>query len=416
MRTAPGKKFGYIIIPITVPATESYEKVILDSSYNPTFQVLQALKSHDEDFYDTINQADLRENGKISVTIFGGTGGGSEQTDTTEEDGGGEIEGIQLELELTEKARDAIFTRIVDSLTDKRYYKKWAAETAVISARCEERIRGLLATDRNGIRAEFAQFHASLKRAVNDGVYSDKAISFLAQRMVTRPVFDALFSEYEFAKRNPVSRAMDGMTAALRFEHGTDGELRELAGFYRSVQRRVKYVDTAEKRQRIIADLYQDYFREAFPKDAASLGIVYTPPAAVDFIIRSVEDILRDDFGASLSGAGVNVLDPFTGAGTFITRLIESGYVRPEDLPRKYAGELYATEIVPLAYSIAAENIEMAYHHTMGGGGDTYHSPAKKSATRSKRESGVTIPRCLTNSSRKTTRGWNARTPRKFRS
>ena len=88
----------------------------------------------------------------------------------------------------------------------------------------------------------------------------------------------------------------------------------------------------------------------------------------MDFIIRSVEDILRDDFGASLSGAGVNVLDPFTGTGTFITRLIESGYVRPEDLPRKYESELYATEIVPLAYSIATENIEMAYHHTMWGG------------------------------------------------
>ena len=243
MRTAPGKKFGYIIISITVPADESYEKVIRDGCCNPTFQ---ALKSHDEDFYDTINQADLRENGKVSVTIFGGTGGG-EQTDTTDENGGGELEGIQLELELAEKARDAIFTRIVDSLTDKRYYKKWAAETAIISARYEERIRGLLATDRSGIRAEFSQFRASLKRAVNDGVDSDKAISLLAQRMVTRPVFDALFCEYEFAKRNPVSRAMEGMVETLRLEHGTDGETQELSGFYRSVQRRVKYVDTAEK-------------------------------------------------------------------------------------------------------------------------------------------------------------------------
>ena len=364
MRTAPGKKFGYIIIPITVPADESYEKVILDSSYNPTFQVLQALKSHDEDFYDTINQADLRENGKISVTIFGGTGGGSEQPDTTDENGGGELEGIQLELELTEKARDAIFTRIVDSLTDKRYYKKWARDTAIISARYSERVRGLLVANRGGIRAQFAQFHASLKRAVNDGVTEDKAVDLLAQHMVTRPVFDALFSEYEFAKLNPVSQAMDGMVETLRLEHGTDGETQELAGFYRSIQRRVKYVDTAEKKQRIIADLYQDYFKEAFPKDAASLGIVYTPPEAVDFIIRSVEDILREDFGKSLGSAGVNVLDPFVGTGTFISRLVDSGYVRPEDLPRKYASELHATEINLLAYYIASVNIEMTFHNT----------------------------------------------------
>ena len=415
MRTAPGKKFGYIIIPITVPADESYEKVILDSDYNPTFKVLQALKSHDEDFYDTINQADLAQNDKISVVIFGGTNGGSGKTDSEGKETD-KIEGAQLALELTKRTRDAIFTRVVDSLTDKHYYKKWAAETAIISARYEERIRGLLATDRSGIRAEFAQFHESLKRAVNDGVDADKAISFLAQHMVTRPVFDALFAEYEFAKLNPVARAMDGMIAALRFEHGADSELRELERFYNSVKRRVQYVDTAEKRQRIIADLYQDYFREAFPKDAESLGIVYTPPEAADFIIRSVEDILSEDFGESLTNAGVNVLDPFTGTGTFITRLIETGHVRQEDLPRKYAGELHAAEIVPLAYSIASVNIEMAYHQTIGGGGDTCHSRESFSATRSRRASAATNPYCLTNPSPKTTSGWRTRAQRTFKS
>ena len=416
MRTAPGKKYGYIIIPITVPADESYERVILDSDYNPTFKVLQALKSHDEDFYDTINQADLTQNDKISVVIFGGTTGGSGKTEETEKDAD-KLEGTQLAFELTKRTRDAIFTRVVDSLTDKHYYKKWAAETAIISARYEERIRGLLATDRSGIRAEFAQFHESLKRAVNDGVDADKAISFLAQHMVTRPVFDALFAEYEFAKLNPVARAMDGMIAALRFEHGADSELRELERFYNSVKRRVQYVDTAEKRQRIIADLYQDYFREAFPKDAESLGIVYTPPEAADFIIRSVEDILSEDFDSSLTDAGVNVLDPFTGTGTFITRLIETGHVRQEDLPRKYAGELHAAEIVPLAYSIASVNIEMAYHHVMGGGGrDTCPSRESCSATRSRRASAATNPCCRMNPSPKTTSGWRTRAPRKSRS
>ena len=367
MRTAPGKKFGYIIIPITVPAEESYEKVILDSSYNPTFQVLQALKSHDEDFYDTINQRDLNDNEKINVVIFGD----SQQPDADADpdspqaaEPGAKSDNIQLALDLTDKAREVIFTRIVDSLTDKHYYKKWADETAAISRRYEDRVRALLTSNRGGVRAEFAIFHESLKQAVNDGITEDMAVSLLAQHMVTRPVFDALFAEYDFAKRNPVSQAMERMATSLSVDHGTDGELQELDNFYRSIQRRVKYVNTPEKRQRIIADLYQDYFKAAFPRDADALGIVYTPTEAVDFIIHSVQDILKESFDASISDSAVDVLDPFTGTGTFIARLIENNNIDPSDLIRKYTSELHATEINLLAYYIASVNIETAFQKT----------------------------------------------------
>ena len=364
MRKSPGKKYGYIVIPITVPPTENYEKIVLDRRFNPTFQVLQALKSHDEEFYDTINQADLRDNKKVSVSIFGGGSGSTNGANGSGSADGGAEAGIQpeLELEVSDTVREAIFARIVDSLTDKHYYAKWAQETARVNAQYEERIRGLLATDRDGVRSEFAKFHAALRRDLNDGITEDKAIGLLAQHLVTRPIFDALFSEFEFAQNNPVSRAMDGMVRTLRFDYGTDSETKELASFYKSVQRRVRYVDTAEKRQRIIADLYQDFFKTAFPKDSDALGIVYTPVEAVDFIIRSVEDILNDDFGASLSDEGVNVLDPFVGTGTFISRLLSSGLIRPEDIVRKYTQELHANDIMLLAYYIATVNIEMTFH------------------------------------------------------
>ena len=354
-----GKKFGYIIIPVTVPATENYEKIVLDRKFNPTFQVLQALKSHDEDFYDTINQADLKANKKVTVAIF---------TGNTDSDGkkssSGDVQSTQPELnvEVSDKVRDAIFARIVDSLTDKHYYTRWAKETARINEQYEERIKGLLKADKNGIRAEFDKFHSALRRELNSGITKDKAISLLAQHLVTKPIFDALFSEFEFAKHNPVSQAMEGMVRTLRFDHGTDSETKELAGFYQSVKRRVQYVDTADKKQRIIADLYQEFFRTAFPKDADALGIVYTPVEAVDFVIRSVEDILQEDFGVSVSNKGVNVLDPFTGTGTFITRLLASGLVKPEDMVRKYTQELHANEITLLAYYIATINVEMTFH------------------------------------------------------
>ena len=360
MRKSPNKKFGYIIIPITVPSSEGYEKIVLDRKFNPTFQVLQALKSHDEDFYDTINQADLKENKKVSVAIFTGGQGSENGTNGTDSP---KREAVQPELELavSDVVREAIYARIVDSLTDKHYYSKWAKETARITAQYEERIKGLLETNRNGVGDEFEKFHAALKQELNEGIAKEKAISLLAQHLVTRPIFDALFSEFEFAKHNPVSAAMEGMVRTLRFDHGTDSETKELTGFYGSVRRRVQYVDTAEKKQRIIADLYQEFFKAAFPKDSQALGIVYTPVEAVDFIIRSVEDILKEDFGASLTDRGVHVLDPFVGTGTFISRLLASGLVKPEDMVRKYTQELHANEINLLAYYIASINIEMTF-------------------------------------------------------
>ena len=131
---------------------------------------------------------------------------------------------------------------------------------------------------------------------------------------------------------------------------------------YDSVKKRASGIDNAEGKQQIIIELYNKFFKTAFPKLAERLGIVYTPVEVVDFIIHSVNDVLKQEFGRTISDENVNVLDPFTGTGTFITRLLQSGLIRPEDVHRKYTGELYANEIVLLAYYIAAVNIENAYH------------------------------------------------------
>lgn len=133
-----------------------------------------------------------------------------------------------------------------------------------------------------------------------------------------------------------------------------------------SVKMRVAGIDNAEGRQRIIVELYDKFFRTAFPLTVEKLGIVYTPVEIVDFINRSVADVLQAVFDRSLSDENVHILDPFTGTGTFIARMIESGLITPEALPRKYKHELHANEIVLLAYYIASINIENAYHATQG--------------------------------------------------
>jgi predicted helicase len=116
----------------------------------------------------------------------------------------------------------------------------------------------------------------------------------------------------------------------------------------------------------VIRNLYDTFFKEAFPRMAERLGIVYTPVEVVDFIIQSVEVALQKHFKASLNDKGVQVIDPFTGTGTFITRLLQSGLITPEALHHKYANELHANELVLLAYYIASINIESTYHAQTG--------------------------------------------------
>lgn len=183
----------------------------------------------------------------------------------------------------------------------------------------------------------------------------------LAQHLVTKPVFDALFEEYSFAKHNPISQAMQGVLDALH-QHHLSKEADTLEKFYASVRQRAAGINNAQGKQKIIVELYDKFFRNAFPKMTERLGIVYTPVELVDFILHSVNHLLKTEFSQTLGGKGVHIIDPFTGTGTFITRLIQSGLIKPDELPHKYKHEIHANEIVLLAYYIAAINIEAAYH------------------------------------------------------
>ena len=188
----------------------------------------------------------------------------------------------------------------------------------------------------------------------------------VAQHLVTGPVFQALFADYDFVGSNPVSRALDSLVALLEAE-GLGNETRELEGFYESVRKRAQALDNAEARQKVLLELYERFFKVALKKEAERLGIVYTPIEVVDFILHSADHALQQHFGRRLTGEDVHILDPFTGTGTFIVRLLQNPeLIRDEDLVRKFQSELHANEIVLLAYYIAAINIEEAYHGRRG--------------------------------------------------
>ena len=132
-------------------------------------------------------------------------------------------------------------------------------------------------------------------------------------------------------------------------EFGLENETRDLERFYESVRMRARGLDNSHARQRVLMELYEKFFATALKKEADRLGIVYTPMEVVDFILKSADHALGLEFGRRLSDEGVHVLDPFTGTGIFLVRLIQSTLIADADLARKYRRELHANEIVLLA-------------------------------------------------------------------
>ena len=256
--------------------------------------------------------------------------------------------------------QQAIYARLVEKCGDRLYWETWAGKVGKIAQSFIERITHMVEEGKEH-KAEFDEFVKSLQKNLNPNVTTDQAIIMLAQHMVTKPVFDALFEEYDFSKNNVVSQSMQQMLDILTSK-GMEKDTEELQKFYENVKLNVKHIDNFEGKQTIIKTLYEKFFKLAFPKTTEQLGIVYTPIECVDFIIQSVDEILKKEFSSCLSDEGVHILDPFTGTGTFIVRLLQSGLIKKEDLLRKYTEEIHCNELVLLAYYVADINIEAAYH------------------------------------------------------
>ncbi|HQP38590.1 MAG TPA: N-6 DNA methylase, partial [Polyangiaceae bacterium] len=272
----------------------------------------------------------------------------------------------ELEFEIGEIER-AIYAKLVQKVGNRHHWEDWAKDIAKIARTHIDRITGILESKANAREREaFDRFAEELRDDLNDSITRDEVIEMLAQHLVTRPVFEALFAGHSFVTENSMSRSMQGVLDALH-EHHLEKESSTLEAFYESVKLRAEGIESAEGKQKIVLELYDKFFRNAFPKMSERLGIVYTPVEIVDFILKSADHLLRTEFGQTLGSEGVHILDPFTGTGTFITRLLQSGLISKEELPRKYAKEIHANEIVLLAYYIAAINIEATYHGIVGG-------------------------------------------------
>ena len=372
IRKFEGKDYGYIILPIVVPEGATPESILDNNkTYDVIWQVLNALRSVDERFEATINKLELNKQKPKNIQVIGV---GAAPDDPNVNDGYVKEPTVayQTELELDwEAVEGAIYGKIVQKVGDRRYLEDWSKDVADIARRHIQGIEFILEQNPDSKYA-FEKFLQSLQHNINESIDQSQAIEMLTQHLITLPIFDALFGEYSFVKNNPVSSAMEQIVEELS-QFGFEKEQKELQPFYDSVRLRAEGIDNAQAKQKIIITLYDKFFSTGFKSTTERLGIVFTPVEVVDFIVKSVDVVLRKHFGKTLASENVHILDPFTGTGTFITRtlhylksLMDSGEITFDDILRKYTQELHANEIVLLSYYIAAINIEAVFDEING--------------------------------------------------
>ena len=376
MRKSEGKDYGYIILPVAVSPGKSPSAALNDNTrFKVVWQILNALRAHDDRFNAKVNSISLNEGAvgelPLDVDHVESKKKREERQQTAREKldandhtaayDSTELSAEEVALFSLERWQEAIYTKLVDKVGSRTYWEDWADDVAVIAENQITRIKKLLETAGPKLQREFDRFVEGLRGNLNDSISEDEAISMLSQHLITAPVFDALFSDHDFAAHNPVSQVMQRMIDALD-DSNLDAETDSLEKFYASVRVRASEVTSASGKQQVIKELYERFFQKAFKRDADKLGIVYTPVEIVDFILRAADDVSKQHFGRGLTDESVHILDPFTGTGTFMVRLLQSGLIDPKDLARKYANELHATEIMLLAYYVAAVNVETTFN------------------------------------------------------
>ena len=382
MRKADDKNMGYVILPVVIPPdTTPVAALNNNERFKVIWQVLNALRAHDERFDARINQARLgedisdriafghvsaetevkTENTTIVVDDFATSKFKSGTIKKSEEPPKNAL--VQSQF-IFDEFIEAIMPILVRKCGNREYWEDWARDIARIAETHITRIATIVEKD-GPEKIAFITFLDKIRDDLNPAISEMDAIEMLAQHLITRPVFDTLFKENEFTRNNPVSKAMETVLGQIDL-HDLGKEAKSLEGFYASVKRRAEGIKSPQGRQALVVELYDKFFRTAFPAMTQKLGIVYTPVEIVDFIIHSVNDVIKSEFGQTLGSEGVHILDPFSGTGTFITRLLQSGLITREQLEHKYREEIHANEIVLLAYYIAAINIEAVYHDVMG--------------------------------------------------
>ena len=341
--TKPGKA-GYVIVPVIIPQKEHVtpQDILKGGKYKTVLDVLRALSSHDSEFnivgkvlfaLPPIESDDPKETSEIKLCKHGNVPKFCKKCNS-----------IIIKQDLA-----PIMIKSISGAQIWRDFGRRAAERAI-------QLSADISPYAN--KPEFTVYVNALKKAINDSVDKNDAIKLLVQHILTKTIFDRLFSGHSDA----ISANLEEIVSKLE-QYGLSSKLEEFNTEYETLSRDIDNLKSDKIRQDMIRTLYNEFFTIAFPDDAKELGVVYTPIQIVDFMLKSVNEILQKSFNKKLSDKGITILDPFTGMGTFITRLLNNdmNLLSKNNKYDKYRNEIMACEKMLTAYRIASVNTALSY-------------------------------------------------------
>ncbi|GAA8476638.1 DEAD/DEAH box helicase family protein [Helicobacter pylori] len=338
MRKAKHKKRGYIILPIALEESEiqNLDEAVNNTNFKNIWKVIKALRSHDPSLVD---EATFKE----KIKIFGSDDGKKQNDEKT-----------LFDAILLQDLANAVYNVMPTKLGDRNYWENFTKKTGNIARTLNNRLKIIF--DKNP--EFFHDFLDSLRGNIHQNIKEDEALDMITSHIITKPIFDALFGDNI---KNPIAKALDKMVEKLS-DLGLEGETKDLKNLYESVKTEATHAKSQKSQQELIKNLYNTFFKVAFRKQSEKLGIVYTPIEVVDFILRATNGILKKHFNTDFNDKNITIFDPFTGTGSFIARLLskENGLISDEALKEKFDKNLFAFDIVLLAYYIALINITQA--------------------------------------------------------
>ena len=267
-----------------------------------------------------------------------------------------------LDVDLTDRARliealEAFFSHRPQA------YVEWETAVTQFKNKVPALGKGLaeLIEKERGTSRQFATafraFHEKCCQSINPDLSEAAVEEMLIQHLLTERIFRTVFDNPDFTRRNVIANEIEKVIDALTsHSFSRDGFLRSLDRFYISIEDTARTISDFSQKQGFLNTVYEQFFQGFSVKIADTHGVVYTPQPIVDFMVRSVEEILQTEFNRSLSDSGVHIIDPFVGTGNFIVRIMRE--IHKTALADKYQSELHCNEVMLLPYYIASMNIE----------------------------------------------------------
>ena len=278
-----------------------------------------------------------------------------------------------LDLSLAESAN---LVKVLDKFFNfkRPEYERWDLAAQEFKSRVPELSKKLLGLinqardDDKDFQAAFNRFADQCHQAINPNLTDAAIEEMLIQHLLTERVFRRIFNHPDFAKRNIIAREIENVIDKLTAQSfNRDAFFDELKYFYKALEDVAATIDEYDYKQHFLNTVYERFFQGFSVKVADTHGIVYTPQPIVDFMVKSIDEILQKEFGKSLTSRGVHFLDPFVGTGNFIVRIMREIAAQSRlALKEKYAQELHCNEVMLLPYYIASMNIEHEYLDLMG--------------------------------------------------